>query len=91
MLYTLYMMKNKEIEKVEFKRTGCAGRWIALINGIKIATIYQRDDRSFWWISPDFRLAIDIDSYAPTLRNIKNFIRDAVAEHTGRTIWHAGE
>ena len=71
-----------------FHRTGVPGMHRVVVDGQKIATIYQRDDRSFWYADPDFRLGVNLDIYAPTFGEVKEAIIVQVSKHTGRSIWH---
>ncbi len=75
--------------RVTFKRGLSAGQQKALVDGREIADLAFNEYAGVWQIDPECRLGMDIrDVYAPTLRELKQHVRDAVAQHTGKSVWH---
>ena len=75
--------------RVTFKRGLSAGQQKALVDGREIASLAFNEYADVWQIDPEYRLGMNLrDAYAPTLRELKQYVRDAVAQHTGKSVWH---
>ena len=75
--------------RVTFKRGLSAGQQKALVDGREIADLAFNEYAGVWQIDPEYRLGMDLrDLYAPTPRELKQYVRDAVAQHTGKSVWH---
>ena len=72
-----------------FKRGLSTGQQKALVDGREIANLAFNEYADVWQIDPEYRLGMNLrDAYAPTLRELKQYVRDAVAQHTGKSVWH---
>jgi hypothetical protein len=77
-------------ERVSFKRGLSAGQQKALVDGREIADLAFNEYAGVWQIDPDMRLGMDLGGvYTSTLRAMKEYVRDSVAHHTGKSVWHA--
>ena len=81
--------------KIRFKRMG-PGHQEMYVDGRHITTLYKVDyigenrKQVYWYsdICVDPTLAVDLDHYTYSLRELKAVLSRAVREHKGKTLWH---
>ena len=75
-------------DSIKFNRTGTPGMVRVTVNDARVAMIFQREDRAFWYTDPENELALDLDFYGRTLKELKAAICEAIERHEGIDIWH---
>ena len=58
----------------------CGGCYEMRVNGQRVATIYQREDRKFWYTDPSIACRSLLDDYAPTLKELKGILEERLNE-----------
>ena len=77
---------NQTDRAVTFHR-GFKGCQEMRVGGSHVATILYHSSGSFWYADPHQALAVDLDVYADTLKDLKETLRVQIAEHEGLTVW----
>ena len=77
----MFAKDKKTISPVQFRNGICPGIKEIELDGQNIGTIFQRDDRKFWYVSPSFEYYGRLNHiYADTLREVKEAVREILKE-----------